>query len=221
MLSPQEGYDRWAPSYDAHDNPVVALDGPVVEQLGGDVRGKRVADIGCGTGRHALRLAAAGAEVTAVDFSSGMMGALRGKNPPPSLRIVEHDLTRGIPLPDNYYDLVVCCLVLEHFADLAAMVAEMARIGRPGGRIVVTDLHPRWTERGVHARFREEGGTKREIEGQEHRISDYLMAGVHAGLRLMHVGEHVVDSALAERSSSARKYVGPPLLLSVAWDVEP
>ncbi len=220
VLTPREGYDRWAPAYDAYDNPVVALDGPIVERLGGNVRGRRVADIGCGTGRHSLRLARAGAEVTGVDFSSGMIDALRAKEPPASLRLVEHDLTRGIPLPDDAFDLVLCCLVLEHLPDLAGMIQEMARIGRPGARVVVTDLHPQWTQRGVHARFREtDGADKLQIEGQEHRICDYAMAGVRAGLSLVHLEEHAVDSGLAGRSTSARKYAGEPLLLSLAWDV--
>ncbi len=207
-LSPREGYDRWAPAYDSYDNPVVALDGPVVERLQGDVRGRRVVDIGCGTGRHALRLLGAGAEVTGVDFSVGMLGALRAKHPPSSLRLVEHDLTQGIPLPDGAFDLVLCCLVMEHLPDLGQMVAEMGRIGRSGARIVVTDLHPQWTQRGLHARFRE-GGDKLQIAGQEHRICDYVMAGVRAGLRLERMEEHGVDDALAELAARYARSHGP------------
>lgn len=219
-VSPREGYDRWAPVYDAYDNPLVALEGPVVRRLVGDPRGLRVADVGCGTGRHALRLLAAGAEVTGVDFSTGMMDALRAKGPPTSLRLVEHDLRHGIPLPADAFDVVLCCLVLEHLSSPAAMLAEMARIGRPGARIVVTDLHPQWTRQGLHARFREaEGADKLQIEGQTHSISDYVMAGVRAGLRLEEIGEHVVDDRLAERSRSARKYRGEPLLLALGWRV--
>ena len=45
----------------------------------GDVRGRRVLDLGCGTGRHAIPLAAAGAVVTAVDFSEQMLAAARRK----------------------------------------------------------------------------------------------------------------------------------------------
>jgi len=220
QVSPREGYDRWAPAYDAYDNPLVALEGPVVERLGGTVRGLRVADIGCGTGRHSLRLSQAGADVVGVDFSGGMMAVLRSKRPPASLRLVEHDLTQGIPLPDDGFDLVLCCLVLEHLPDLTAAVAEMARIGRSGARIVVTDLHPECTRRGLHARFREaDGSDKMQISGEQHRVCDYVMAGVNADLRLEHMEEHAVGAALAERSLSARKYLGEPMLLAVAWRV--
>src|SRR5271170_4678065 len=79
LLSTKEGYDRWADIYDGDDNPLVALEEPWVDKLLGDVNGLKVADIGCGTGRHALRLAAAGAIVQAVDFSEGMLARAQAK----------------------------------------------------------------------------------------------------------------------------------------------
>ncbi|MBI4425666.1 MAG: class I SAM-dependent methyltransferase [Elusimicrobia bacterium] len=63
----KEGYDRWSRVYDSDGNPLLALEEPVVRRLLGPVRGRAVADIGCGTGRHALALARAGAKGTAVD----------------------------------------------------------------------------------------------------------------------------------------------------------
>ena len=71
------GYDRWALVYDHDGNPLVALEEPFVRVAVGDVRGQAVLDLGCGTGRHTLWLAQAGATVTAVDFSEGMLAAAR------------------------------------------------------------------------------------------------------------------------------------------------
>lgn len=76
------GYDRWAAVYDHDGNPLQALEGPVVRAAVGDVRGLKVLDLGCGTGRHALWLAAAGAHVTGVDFSEGMLAEARGRKAP-------------------------------------------------------------------------------------------------------------------------------------------
>src|SRR3954471_17696658 len=73
------GYDRWAEVYDSEDNPLVLLEETYLPQLIGNVEGLAVADIGCGTGRHAIRLAAAGARVTALDFSEGMLERARAK----------------------------------------------------------------------------------------------------------------------------------------------
>src|SRR5436309_7019436 len=78
-LPTREGYDRWAALYDADPNPLVALEEPWVDRLLGDVRGLSVLDLGCGTGRHALRLEAAGAVVHAIDFSEAMLDQARRK----------------------------------------------------------------------------------------------------------------------------------------------
>jgi len=65
----RDGYDRWAKVYDDDQNPLQALEGPLVQQACGNVQGLRVLDMGCGTGCHALWLAQAGAKVTGIDFS--------------------------------------------------------------------------------------------------------------------------------------------------------
>src|ERR1051325_2796348 len=79
ILPTQEGYDRWAEIYDGEDNPLIALETPEIQRLLGDVSGKRIADVGCGTGRHAVGLARSGASVTALDFSEGMLSRAREK----------------------------------------------------------------------------------------------------------------------------------------------
>src|SRR5437764_12466232 len=78
-LPTRDGYDLWSAVYDADANPLPAIEEPCVDRLLGDVRGLAVLDLGCGTGRHALRLAAAGAVVTALDFSPGMLDQARAK----------------------------------------------------------------------------------------------------------------------------------------------
>jgi SAM-dependent methyltransferase len=71
-------YDRWATVYDHDANPMVALEEPAFREAVGDSRGLAVLDMGCGTGRHALWLARAGAKVTAIDFSEGMLAVAKG-----------------------------------------------------------------------------------------------------------------------------------------------
>src|SRR5215471_12013718 len=79
IVSTQEGYERWAQIYDDEDNPLVLLEERRVWDLVGEAKGLAIADIGCGTGRHSLRLAAAGARVHAVDFSQAMLDRARAK----------------------------------------------------------------------------------------------------------------------------------------------
>src|SRR6267154_6180862 len=92
VVPTQAGYDRWAELYDAEDNPLVLLEEQHIGTLIGDVAGLAVADIGCGTGRHAVRLAAAGARVTAIDFSEAMLNRARAKPGADAVAFICHDL---------------------------------------------------------------------------------------------------------------------------------
>lgn len=214
ILPAREGYDRWAEIYDSEDNSLIALEQPRVDELLGDISGLDVADVGCGTGRHSLRLAARGARVTALDFSEGMIDRIRQKPGWEQIQIVNHDLTRQMPFGNGSFDRVLCALVLEHIKELQHFFAELRRICRPDGYIVLSTLHPAMMLRGITARFTDPT-TGRETRPQSHtgQISDYVMAAVNAGLRIDHLSEHAVDEAMAARSVRAAKYLNWPMLL--------
>jgi ubiquinone/menaquinone biosynthesis C-methylase UbiE len=210
----REGYDLWSQIYDDEDNPLVALETAWISRLLGDVRGLTVADVGCGTGRHAITMAAAGARVVGIDFSPGMLAKLRAKPGADAVRLVQHDLATGLPLASGSMDRVTCCLVLEHVADLASAFAEMFRICRAGGFVLVSDLHPAMRLVGTRAQFTDPAtGRKTWPAGARHQLSDYVIAAARAGLHIDHMSEHVVDEELAARSPRAQKYLGWPLLL--------
>jgi len=210
----REGYDLWSSIYDNEDNPLIALEEGLVRGLLGDVRDMPVADIGCGTGRHALAMAEAGARVTALDFSMGMLSKAVAKPGADSVRFVLHDLQRGLPFVSSAFARITCCLVLEHVADLDGTIAELARICRRGGAIIISELHPAMRLLGVQAQFTDPGtGRKTWPASVAHQLSDYVMAAARADLRIDHMSEHVVDERLSFRSPRAAKYLGWPLLM--------
>jgi malonyl-CoA O-methyltransferase len=213
QLSTQAGYDRWAEIYDEEDNPLIALEEIHIPPLLGNLQGLSVADVGCGTGRHALRLANAGARVTAVDFSEAMLQRCRSKPGASAIKFVRHDLSQPLPLTDASFDRIVSCLVVDHIADLEGFFREVKRIGKPGGGTVISVIHPAMYLKGVRARF-VDPVTGRQVRplSYPHQISDYVMAVVRAGLSISHLSEHPVDEALASRSPRAVKYLGWPLL---------
>jgi malonyl-CoA O-methyltransferase len=214
IVPTRAGYDRWAEFYDAEDNPLVLLEERQIGPLVGDVAGLAVADIGCGTGRHALRWAAAGAQVTAVDFSQAMLRRARAKPGAEAITFVRHDLAKPFPLESAAFDRVCCCLVLDHIAELDRFFRELRRLCRPKGHVIISVMHPAMSLKGVQARFIEPGSGRRiSPASHAHQMSDYLMAAVQAGLRLEHVSEYAVDAALAARSPRAGKYLGWPMLL--------
>lgn len=215
-VSTREGYNRWAEIYDNEDNPLIALEEPHVARLLGDVRGLTVADIGCGTGRHALTIAAAGASVTAVDFSEEMLDRARRKPGAEAIRFAAHDVHGRLPFGDRSFDRVLSALVGEHITDLSGWFAEMGRICKREGAIVVSLMHPAMTLRGIQARFVDPAtGRETRPHSWPHQISDFVMGALSAGLRIEQIGEHRVDEALAAKSPRAQKYLGWPMLLTM------
>ncbi|MEY2560826.1 MAG: hypothetical protein QOG51_1241 [Verrucomicrobiota bacterium] len=207
------GYDQWAAIYDRDANPLPALEEPLVAELLGDVRGLEILDVGCGTGRHSVRMTAAAARVTAVDFSSKMLAQAREKAGAGDVRFQAHDLSQPLPFADKRFDRVLCALVVDHIEDLDKLFSEMHRVCRPGGNVVVSGMHPAMLLRGVQARFHlPETDRKILVASYPHQMSDYVMAAVRAGFAFDHFSEHVVDENLAGRLERARKYLGWPML---------
>lgn len=101
----------------------------------------RVVDVGTGTGFVAAGLAGQVASVVGVDNSPAMLGVAADNLT--ALGIDNVTLTTGeldaLPLPDNGVDVAVANMVLHHASDPAAMLAEMARVVRPGGTVAITD----------------------------------------------------------------------------------
>lgn len=213
VLPPREGYDLWAAIYDEEDNPLIRLESAEVMRALGELRGREAADLGCGTGRHTLAMAGAGAKVTALDFSEGMLAKAMSKPGAEEVSFIRHDLLQPLPLDSNRFDRVTCCLVLEHVRDLDHVFGEMGRISKPGARIVVSEMHPAMMLRGVTAHFHDPATGRRVYpESARNQISGFLMAAIRAGLEIEDLRERAVDENLAAASPRAAKHLGWPLL---------
>jgi ArsR family transcriptional regulator len=104
-------------------------------------QGLVVADLGCGTGFLATRLAAAGARVIAVDHSERMLAAARRKKTAGAIEFRRGELD-ALPIDDQSVDAAFANLVFHHLPDFAAAAAEVFRILKPGGTVVISDLLP-------------------------------------------------------------------------------
>ena len=214
MTTVRTGYDRWAAVYDHDANPLIGLEEPALHAAVGDPHGLNVLDLGCGTGRHSLWLAAAGASVTALDFSAGMLAEARAKPGAEGIRFVVHDLHEPLPLADAAFDLVVSGLVLEHLRELDGFFGEIRRVLRTGGRAIVSTMHPAMFLLGTQARFTDPATGERIAPGSvPHPVGAFVMAAVRSGLRLIDVVEAAPDAEFARRFPRAEKYVGWPMLL--------
>ena len=210
----RDGYDRWASVYDHDANPLPALEDPHVREALGDVRGRDVLDLGCGTGRHTAWLAEAGARVTAVDFSENMLERARVKVSAADVRFIVHDLHEPLPFDDASFDALVSGLILEHLRDLGRFFGEAHRVLRPQGRAVVSAMHPAMFLRDSRARFTDPDSGQVVTPGSlAHRLGDFVMAALNAGFVLSHVGEHAPDAEFVGRFPRAERYLGWPMLV--------
>jgi SAM-dependent methyltransferase len=114
----------------ANDGRLVAY---LVEQL--DVRGKRILEVGAGTGRDSLALAERGADVWTLDYSDQSLGLIR-QVAGDRVRIVCADAL-ALPFQNESFDIVFHQGLLEHFRQPLALLAENHRVLRPGGCLLV------------------------------------------------------------------------------------
>ena len=137
-------YDGFAEAYTASNetNLINAhYERPAMLALAGDVAGRRILDAGCGSGPLFAALRDRGAIVTGFDKSSGMLELARRRlGGDADLQVAE--LGRPLPFPDDTFDDVTASLVLHYLEDWGPALAELRRVLKPGGRLIVSVDHP-------------------------------------------------------------------------------
>ncbi len=121
------------------DVPYQKLKEPLWEALG-DLKGKRVLDVGCGTGWLSEVIRECGRCAVGVDGSARLLEM--GRSQFPELELIEHDLTTGLPALDGRFDVVLAQMVLMDFDPTDPVILAIAEVLRPGGVFVLTLPHP-------------------------------------------------------------------------------
>lgn len=105
--------------------------------------GEHALDLCCGTGDVAFALAAAGLQTIGLDFSNAMLAVARGRQAqapgPGQPQFLQGD-AQAIPFPDGSFDVVTVSYGLRNLTRWQAGLAEMLRVARPGGRLLVLDF---------------------------------------------------------------------------------
>jgi len=158
---PQNAYDLWASEYDNQPgNLMLELDEILFSELLSkySVKGKIIADIGCGTGRHWRKLFAQfPARLIGYDVSAGMLKKLEEKFPS-----AETFLLRNEKLPelkDGSCDMIISTLAMAHIPSIRAALYEWDRVLKPGGEVIITDYHPEALIKGGRRTFKYDGKT--------------------------------------------------------------
>ncbi|WP_313887865.1 class I SAM-dependent methyltransferase [Lentzea alba] len=140
----ENDYDGFAEAYTA-ENETSLLNAyyvrPAIVDLAGDVAGRRILDAGCGAGPVSVALRDRGAVVSGFDRSAKMVELARQRlGDDVDLRVA--DITGPLPYPDGAFDDAVAALVLHYLEDWTAPLAELRRVLKPGGRLIVVVNHP-------------------------------------------------------------------------------
>ena len=137
-------YDSFAEVYSAENETNLHnayYERPAMLALAGDVTGRRILDAGCGSGPLSVALRDRGAVMTGFDRSAGMLRIARRRlGADADLQIA--DLGGPLPYPDAAFDDVVASLVLHYLEDWTGPLAELRRVLRPGGRLIMSVNHP-------------------------------------------------------------------------------
>jgi SAM-dependent methyltransferase len=179
QVSTAVAYEQWSACYDEDaGGGLFAADEPVVAGfLSGREPGVAL-DAACGTGRFAEILAGSGHQVIGVDISPEMLAHARRRVPAAEFQFAELD---RLPLPDDAVDVIVCALALVHVPSLQPVLAEFARVLRPGGDLVISDMHHELTTRGSAITSTGPAGEPRIAATYRHKIGDYLRAALSLG----------------------------------------
>ena len=137
-------YDSLAEGYTAENETSLLnayYERPATLALAGDVAGRRILDAGCGSGPLFAALRDRGAIVSGIDMSAGMLAQARRRlGADADLRVA--DLADPLPFPDDSFDDVIASLVLHYLRDWGPTLAEMRRVLRTDGRLIVSVNHP-------------------------------------------------------------------------------
>jgi len=220
-LSAADGYRLWSAAYDQAENPLIDVEQPVVREILGQLPPGTALDAACGTGRHAEYLTELGHQVMGVDSSPEML--VQACQRVPHASFAAGDLHQ-LPAGDETMDLVVCALALTHVHALRPVMAEFTRVLRPGGHLVVSDIHVISLYLGGVPAVSEPAGRTGLLPASRYLASDYLAAAIPLGLQVRSCAEprwpasNLAGGPLARQWCSAAAdaaYTGTPA--AIIW----
>ena len=180
-------YAQWAPSYDDPSNGLFAMDEPIIDEILDGLPVGNALDAACGTGRLMARLAARGFQMTGVDGSAEMLELARTRVPHGEFSV--GDLA-SLPVPDDAVDLVTNALALTHVPDLMPAYAEFARVLRPGGDLIISDVHPELVLLGSTVKATGPDGAAQLATTHRHGLGDHLRAALAARFTVIRCEEY-------------------------------
>lgn len=206
------------------------LDRPMLERVRAS-GARRALDVGCGEGRFCRLLQAEGIEAVGIDPAPSLIARARDLHPAGDYRIAGAE---SLPFADHGFDLVVSYLSLIDIADIRQAIAEMVRVLRPGGNLLIANLTSFWSASNPTGWRREPDGSERfaidnymdersdwigwgdlQVRNWHRPLSTYMSLLLGAGLQLRHFDEPMPHAGDADQSRSFRRV---PAFLVMDWE---
>src|SRR5882762_7091144 len=127
-------YNDWAETYDSVPNRTRDLAAEALRQTDINLAGRKVIEVGCGTGRNTVWLAERAAEILGIDFSDAMLARAKARVNNTRVRFIQHDVRTPWPLAGASADVVIAMLILEHVEHLETVFREVSRVLSSGGQ---------------------------------------------------------------------------------------
>jgi ubiquinone/menaquinone biosynthesis C-methylase UbiE len=202
-VSVEQGYQRWAATYDETPNPILALEQRCLLPLLPRIAGKRVLDLACGTGRWLEKLSSlAPALGIGIDSSAAMLAVAREK-PTIARRLTRADCLQ-LPFRTAVFDLAVCSFALEHMENLGELATEWSRVLQQSSDLYISELHPSAYAAGWRTGFRDLRGAM-EIEAISRSTNEIVTAFSGTGFELSQMLECFVGEPERQLFASAGK----------------
>ena len=193
----EKAYEIWSASYDHQPgNLMLHLDELIFKHLIRDIdlQDKKIADIGCGTGRHWQNIYRKNpAIVMGFDVSAGMLEQLKNKFPAAFTQKTSDNLLAT--LPDAVVDCIFSTLTVAHIRNIEEAIGAWCRILKMGGDLVITDFHPEMLDRGGKRSFHHEGRSL-SVKNYVHSLIKLKAIFLKHGFTLIEEVERKVDDTI-------------------------
>lgn len=183
------------------------------------LKGKIIADIGCGTGRHWQRLyAGRPAGLIGFDVSPRMIHQLRKKYPDADTRLLQGNALTG--LGNGSCDLIISTLALAHMDQLETVLEEWCRVLKPGGHIIITDYHPAALQKGGDITFNHRNRTI-AVKHNTYSLEYIRQLAKGLGLEQKAFRERIIDDSVKEfyeiqdALPTFNKFKGTPIIYGI------
>jgi len=203
-------FDEWAEVYDTEPNPLLRLEQRTLPPIMPSAKGLDILDIGCGTGRWLKYLhLLAPRSLTGTDASHAMLERARASLAPAVVLHLSDSTT--LPVDDLSTDLILVSFVLSYLSNLEAFADECVRVLRPGGHILLSDMHPVTATRRNWIRCFYREGKRIELSARPHAITEISTAFCSRGFKLLTLSEPSFaepERFLFEEANKAEEFRG-------------